>query len=413
MIRHPTYLLFANRWKNGGHIVMNAYYLYNGLVVFPEEFTGNGSVLLKDGKIAELNGPCPENAVRVDAKGGYILPGFIDIHVHGGGDADFMDATVDAFQTAARAHFAHGTTALCPTTMTCADELLKRVISCFREAKARQTGGAEMLGMHLEGPFFSAAGKGAQSISEERIPTEDVLEDILAAADGAVLRWDAAPELPNMDMFARVMKRHNVMASVAHTNATAEEALAAFDCGFSHVTHFYNGTSTFHKVNGIVHSGVIEATYIRDDVTIELIGDGRHIPKQSMQLAFRIKGADKIALITDGMRIAGTDKTSGILGARDTGVPVIVKDDVAHLVDFSSYAGSICTMDRAFRTAFRNYGLPICDVCKMLSLTPARLCGVADRKGSLETGKDGDVVVLSPEMTVQHVFTRGEPYTAC
>ena len=391
---------------------MNAYYLHNGLVVFPDKFSRNGSVLLRDGKIAELNGPCPEDAVRIDAEGGYILPGFIDIHVHGGGGADFMDATADAFHTAARAHLAHGTTALCPTTMTCADELLKKVIACFREAKQQQTGGAEMLGMHLEGPFFSAAGKGAQSISEERIPTEAVLEDILTAADGAVIRWDAAPELPNMDVFAKVMKRHGVMASVAHTNATAEEALAAFDNGFSHVTHFYNATSTFHKVNGIVHSGVIEATYITGGVTIELIGDGRHIPKQSMQLALQIKGADQIALITDGMRIAGTDQTSGILGALDTGTPVVVKDDVAQLVDLSSYAGSICTMDRAFRTAFRDYGLPICDVCNMLSLTPARLCGVDHRKGSLETGKDGDVVVLSPEMTVRHVFARGEQYSA-
>jgi len=386
---------------------MSTCYLYNGRVVLPDQVIENGSVTIENGKIAAVGGICPENARKVDAQGGYILPGFIDIHVHGGGGADFMDATVESFHQAAKAHLAYGTTALCPTTMTCPDELLKKVIACYLEARKTQTGGAEMLGLHLEGPFFSAAGKGAQPISEQRIPTEEVLEEILSAADGAILRWDAAPELPNMDVFADVMKRHHVLASVAHTAATAEEALAVYDAGFSHVTHFYNGTSTFHKVNGIVHSGVIEATYIRDDVTIELISDGRHIPKQSMQLAHRIKGPDRIALITDGMRIAGTDMTHGILGAQDTGVPVVVKDEVAQLLDFSSYAGSICTMDRAFRTAYRDYGLPLCDVCKMTSLTPARLCGVDGRKGSLEAGKDADVVIMTPDLQVAHVFACG------
>lgn len=391
---------------------MDSYYIHNGLVVMPEQTTENGSVFLQEGKIAEINGPCPQNAIIIDADGGYILPGFIDIHVHGGGGADFMDATVDAFHTAVRAHLAFGTTSICPTTMTCSDELLKKVIRCYREAKAQQTDGAEMLGMHLEGPFFSAAGKGAQTITEQRVPTKEVLEDILQAADGAILRWDAAPELDNINIFADIMKRHSVMASVAHTSATADEALTAYDNGFSHVTHFYNATPTFHKKNGIVYSGVVEATYLRDDVTIELIGDGCHIPKQSMQLAHRIKGADNIALITDSMRIAGTNQTRGILGALDTGTPVVVKDNVAQLADFSSYAGSIATMDRAFRTAYRDYKLPLCDVSKMLSLTPARLCGVADRKGSLEPGKDGDVVVLSSGMVVRHVFARGERFKA-
>ena len=386
---------------------MNAYYIHNGNVVLPDRVIENSSVTIHDETIVGIDSEYPSGFEKIDAKGGYILPGFIDIHVHGGGGADFMDATVESFHQVACAHLDYGTTALCPTTMTCPDELLKIVIACYKEAKKTQTDGAEMLGLHLEGPFFSAAGKGAQPVLEQRIPTEEILEDILKAADGTILRWDAAPELPNMDLFAEVMKRYGVLASAAHTVATAEETLRMFDAGFSHVTHFYNGTSTFHKVNGLVHSGVIEATYIRDDVTIELIADGRHIPKQSMQLAHRIKGADRIALITDGMRIAGTNMTHGILGAQDTGVPVVVKDEVVQLTDFSSYAGSICTMDRAFRTAYRDYGLPLCDVCKMTSLTPARLCGVETRKGSLTIGKDADIVVMSPELLVKHVFIHG------
>ena len=385
---------------------MGTLWIGNGHVVLPDQVV-HGSILIENGKIAALSVPCPEGAERVDANGGYVMAGFIDIHAHGGGDADFMDESVEAFQRAARTHCAHGPTAIVPTTMTCEDDLLKSVISCF--LKARETAcGAELLGLHLEGPFFSAASKGAQPVTEQRIPTREVLEDILQHAQGSILRWDMAPEIGGMDVFAQVMREHGVMASVAHSNATAEEALEAFDLGFSHVTHFYNATSTFHKVNGIVHSGVIEATYLRDDVTIELIGDGCHIPKQSMQLAMRIKGPDRICLITDAMRAAGTDHTHSVLGPRKGGVPVVVKDDVAQLTDLTSYAGSIATMDRALRVAHVRYGLPLCDVSRMLSLTPARLCGVDDRKGSLECGKDADIVVLTPDFQVESVFVRGE-----
>ena len=161
-------------------------------------------------------------------------------------------------------------------------------------------------------------------------------------------------------------------------------------------------------MNGLVYSGIVEATYLRDDVTIELIGDGRHIPRESMLLALRIKGADSIALITDAMRAAGVNCEKSVLGARTTGVPVVIRDDVAQLPDLSSYAGSIATMDRFQRTAHVQYGIHLPEVSRMLSLTPARLCGVSDRKGSLEKGKDGDVVVLSGDFQVQQVYARGD-----
>ena len=389
---------------------MGKTWIGNGRIVLPQEVLEQGSLLVEDGRIAAVNEPCPEGAEVVDAKGGYILPGFIDIHVHGGGDSDFMDNEVSAFHAAARAHCAHGTTAIVPTTMTCADSLLEEVIDCFLEAKQQPQDGAELLGLHLEGPYFSAASKGAQPISEQRIPTREALESVIKRAKGTILRWDAAPELPNMDVFAQVMKENNIMASVAHTAATAGEAIAAYDNGFNHVTHFYNATSTFHKKNGIVYSGVVEATYISDDVTVELIGDGCHIPKESMLLARKIKGADKICLITDAMRAAGTDHTTSILGARDTGVPVVVKDDVAQLTDLSSYAGSIATMDRCLRTAHVRYGIPLEEVSRMLSLTPARLMGVDNRLGSLEVGKDADVVIMNCDFQVEAVFTKGNRF---
>lgn len=387
---------------------MTALYLTGGRVVTPDTVIPNGSVLVKDGRIAQIGGAPPPDARVLDAGGGYILPGFIDIHVHGGGGCDLMDVSAEGIRQMAYAHAAHGTTAMVPTTMTCPDELLEQVIACYLETVQQPAGGAQLLGLHLEGPYFSAAGRGAQPVLEQRIPTRKGLEHILDAAQGHILRWDAAPELPNADLFAAVMKERGVLCAAAHTQANAAQAMRAFDNGFSHVTHFYNATSTFHKENGLVHAGVVEATYLRDDVTIELIADGRHIPCESMLLAHRIKGADSICLITDAMRAACTRDTQSVLGPRKGGVPVVIKDDVAQLTDFSSYAGSICTMDRALRVAHRQYGLPLTDVCRMLSLTPARLCGVAQSKGSIEAGKDADIVMLSPELAVEQVLIRGK-----
>lgn len=380
----------------------------NGRLVQPGRIIDNGSLLIKDGKVAALNLPCPEGVPSVDARGGYILPGFIDIHVHGGGGGDFMDVDPESTLKAARTHCAHGTTAMVATTMTCPDAMLEDVIDCYNEMCDKPTGGAELLGLHLEGPFFSAASKGAQPISEQRIPTREMLEAIIKRAKGHILRWDAAPELDNMELFAQVMRENNIMCAAAHTAANATRMMEAFDWGFNHVTHFYNAVTTYHKENGFPHSGVVEATYIRDDVTIELISDGCHIPKESFLLAYRIKGPDRIALITDAMRAAGTDEIHSMLGARVGGVPVVIKDDVARLVDLSSFAGSICTMDRALRTAHVKYGLPLVEVSRMLSMTPARLSGVANRKGSLELGKDADIVIMDPEFNVQKVFVRGE-----
>lgn len=387
---------------------MKKTWIGNGRVVLPDQVLENSSVLLEDGRIAAIGESCPRDAEKVDAKQGNIMAGFIDIHLHGGGNADFMDNTVEDVRQVARAHCTHGTTAMVPTTMTCPDEDLEQFIDCFLEAQAMPQEGAELLGLHLEGPYFSAASKGAQPVTEQRVPDEKTMESIIQRAKGRILRWDAAPELPEMEMFVKVVKRHGIMPAVAHTAMNATRAMQAFDWGFCHVTHFYNAVTTFHKENGLVHAGVVEATYLRDDVTIELIGDGRHIPKESMQLAYRIKGPDRIALITDSMRAACTDDKFSILGARKNGTPVAIKDNVAQLMDFSFYAGSIATMDRCLRVAHLEYGLPLPGVSRMLSLTPARLMKCDDRMGSIQVGKDADLVILSPDFQVQKVYTKGK-----
>ncbi|MDD3335515.1 MAG: N-acetylglucosamine-6-phosphate deacetylase [Eubacteriales bacterium] len=388
--------------------MMDTFWIANGQLALPDQIVSMGSLLVKNGQIAEVNQQCPLGVPEVDAEGGYILPGFIDLHLHGGGGADFMDGTADAIRTVARVHCQHGTTAMLPTTITCSDELLEDFIHLYLQVKREGTGSADFLGLHLEGPYFSSTSKGAQPVTAQRIPEKKTLERILGLAQGEIRRWDAAPEMDGMEMFARTMTENGVMASIAHTNAVAEEAERAFDWGFSHLTHFYNGMTTFHKVNGLVYAGVIEATYLRKDATVELIGDGKHIPRQSMQLALLLKGADKVALITDAMRAAGTHEKKSILGPLSCGVKVVIKDEVAQLCDFSSFAGSIATMDQVLRVAHCTYGISLAEVSRMLSLTPARLCGVSKQKGSLEPGKDADVVILSPDFQVRRVYVRGK-----
>ena len=163
-------------------------YITGGHAVLPDKVLSDTPLLIADGRIAAIGDPCPDDAQVIDAKGGYVLPGFIDIHVHGGGRADMMDESTEAIHQMARAHAAHGTTAIVPTTMTCEDALLERVIACYLEAEKTQTDGAKLLGLHLEGPFFSAAGKGAQPIGEQRVPTREVLEHFLRLAKGRILR---------------------------------------------------------------------------------------------------------------------------------------------------------------------------------------------------------------------------------
>lgn len=383
------------------------FWLGGGKIVFPDSVFENGSVLVKDGKIVAVNEPCPKNAERIDVNGDFILPGFIDLHVHGGGGADFMDATPESIKTVARTHAKHGTTALLATSMTCENEVLENMIESYLEVEKDGTNGASLIGIHLEGPYFSSKGKGAQPVGEQRIPMREELEHFIKLAKGKIVRWDEAPELENTDLFAKIMKENGILPSIAHTSAVASEAQAAFDMGFTHITHFYSATTTGQKINGICYSGVNEATYLDDRITVELIADGRHIPREHMLLPYMIKGADKMALITDAMRAAGTNATKSTLGAKNTGVPVVIKDGVAQLPDFSSYAGSIGTMDNALRVVHQNYGIPLVDTVKMMSLTPARIIGKDKEKGSLSVGKDADIVIMNDTFTVKNVFVCG------
>ena len=382
----------------------------NARVVLGQGVTEPVSVLIRDSVISDLDykGECES---VIDAEGGYLMSGFIDLHVHGGGGADFMDGTPEAFETAVASHLKHGTTLLYPTAMTASEEDISAFIDAYLEFKKKSPYAHLTGGLHLEGPYFSGANaqsSGAQKKGSMRLPDREETERHLERAQGNIVRWDAAVELEGIREFADRMNKAGVLMAIAHSDATADEAEKGFEWGFSHVTHFYNAVSSHRKREQTVYGGIVEATYLDDGVTVELIGDGCHIPRHELLLALKIKGEDGVSVITDATRIAGTDMKEGKLGGLKNGSDIIVEDGVAKLPDRTCFAGSIATMDRCLRTLCTLFGLPITTASRLLSLSPAKRMGISDKKGSIEIGKDADLVIVDEALQIKNVIVGGE-----
>lgn len=391
----------------------NTLLIRNARAVLHNRVTQPLDILVENGILSQIGTDRSVKADQyLDAEEGYVFPGFIDVHVHGGGGADFMDGTVEAFETAVKAHLENGTTTLVPTALTATREELEGFICAYHAFKAGSPYASLAQGLHLEGPYFSKANllsKGAQKTSLIRDIDFEEVSQLLDLAKGQIIRWDAAPEVENSEAFARLMRENGIICAVAHSDATADETQKAYAAGFNHVTHFYNAITAYKKRDQLVTAGVVEATYLDDSVTVELICDGKHIPKQCLQLALRIKGNDKVIGITDAMRISCTDAKAGKLGSLQNGSDVIVDDGVAKLPDLTSFAGSICTMRRALKVLCVDYGVDAVTVGKMLATNPARQLGILDKKGSLDAGKAADLVITDREFNLKTVIKDGKP----
>jgi len=349
-----------------------------------------------------------EQAVPViDAAGKYVSPGFIDIHVHGGGGHDFMDNTLDAFLEIAQLHARHGTTSFTPTTLSCEKRALLKTLSLYEEADALNGSGAQFTGLHIEGPYFSMNQRGAQDPRFIRLPDPEEYEEILKRSS-IVKRWSAAPELKGAITFGKFLKSKGVLPSIAHTDAVYEEVLEAFENGYTHVTHLYSAMSGVTRRNAFRFAGVVESAFLLDDMTVEIIADGIHLPPALLKLVYKIKGPDKIALITDAMRAAGMPPGESILGDLDNGLKVIVEDGVAKLPDRSAFAGSVVTADKLVSNMITLAEVPLTDAIKMITSTPAAIMGVADRKGSLVVGKDADIVIFDQDIKIQYTIIGGK-----
>ncbi|MGA0557608.1 N-acetylglucosamine-6-phosphate deacetylase [Larkinella sp. VNQ87] len=380
----------------------------NGRILTPYRLLSYGTVLITGSTITEISERDIEvpNALVLDAGGAYISPGFIDLHVHGGGGHDFMDGSEEAFLRIAETHAHYGTTALVPTTLTSSQEGLFNTLGLYEQANRRNTAGARFLGMHLEGPYFAMSQRGAQDPRYIRDPDPAEYQEVLERSS-SVTRWSAAPELNGALAFGRFLRSKGVLAAVAHTDAVYDEVLAAVENGYSLATHLYSGMSGVSRRNGFRYAGVVESAYLLDEMDVELIADGIHLPAPLLKLAYKIKGPDRAALITDAMRAAGMPPGMSRLGSLHDGIDVIIEDGVAKLPDRQSFAGSVATADRLVRTVTTLADIPLPDAIRMISSTPARIMGVADRKGVLAPGKDADIVIFDADIAVQLTMVEG------
>ena len=376
----------------------------NAKVVTPDGLVENGVVIINDGIIEKVSAIAEDGIETVDAKGNYLLPGFIDIHCHGGGGYDFMDATPDEMREISRYHLAHGTTTLVATTMTDTDEAIFAALDRFAQLGDDRV---TLHGVHLEGPWLSAAQCGAQDTSKMSLPSKANLEKILAAYP-FVERISAAPEVdPNYEV-GLCGKEHGIVVAAAHTDCDFDTMLEAVDKGYTLVTHLYSGMRGVVRINAYRVAGCIEAGLYDDRLTVEVICDGKHLPHSLLKLIYKCKGADRICLITDGIRGAGLpDGTEFVSGRKEDGVPAIIEDGVGKMMDRQAFVGSVATTDRLLKNMVTLGGAPIEEVSKMMSATPARVMGYTDR-GTIEAGKRADLVIVNDALDVTEVYLNGE-----
>lgn len=378
--------------------------IYNGTILTPQGWLKDGSVIFEDGKIIEVTG-CDLpilGAERYDALGMYIVPGFIDIHIHGGGGRDFQEGTETAFRAIAEAHAPYGTTSMYATLSSSPwPMMLQAIDTCDSMIKDPSS---PILGLHLEGPYLNPARAGAQMHDVLKIP--DLREyGPLIKQSTSLRRWDAAPEMPGAIEFGRYCSEHGILPCIGHTNAEYQHVLEAYKVGYTHVTHFYNAMPGFHNKQGYKYEGTVESVYLMDDMTIECIADGIHVPPTILRMAYKIKGVERMCAITDALAVSALEPGTD---AKAFDPRVIVEDGVCKLSDHTALAGSIATTDRLVRTLVNKADIPLYDAIRMVSEIPARIMKDDHRKGTLQRGKDADIVLLDTSLHVRSVWQMGK-----
>ena len=391
---------------------MEHFIFTNARIVLPDTVLDNHYVSVKDGVIESIGKGTPDreqlnSCTMVDCGGQYLSPGFIDIHCHGGGGADFMDGHMEDILTAARAHLNHGTTGICPTTLTCSDEELFAFFESYGQARAVTEQMPHLLGIHLEGPYFSPAQAGAQPPKYLVHPRPEHYHEILRRGQGNIVRWSAAPELPGALELGDELAGKGIKVSMGHSDAGFEDIVNAMEHGYSQITHFYSAMSTITRKRGRRVLGLIECGYLFDRLKVEIIADGIHLPPELLKLILKCKNHDDICLVTDSMRGAGMPDGPSLLGSKKNGVPVIIEDGIANMPDFSSFAGSVATTDRLVRVMVQKAGLPVWEAVKMASLNPASFLGIQETYGSIQPGKSADLLIFDDDIRISSVYVSG------
>ena len=375
--------------------------LINARILTPQGWLKDGSVLIRGGKILEVTN-CDLaviGAQLIDVKGMHVLPGGVEIHAHGGGGRDFMECTEDAFRGAVQTHMKYGTTSIFPTLSSSTVPMIEQAAETCTRMMAEKD--SPILGLHLEGHYLNMAMAGGQMPENIKNPDPNEYSPIVENWH-CIKRWDAAPELPGAMQFGKYITGKGILASVAHTQAEFEDIRTAYEAGYTHATHFYNAMPGFHKRREYKYEGTVESIYLMDDMTVEVVADGIHVPPTILRLVYKIKGVERMCAITDALACAASDNKEAF------DPRVIIEDGVCKLADHSALAGSVATMDRLIRTMVQKADIPLADAVRMVSETPARIMNVYDRKGSLQKGKDADIIVMDEDLKIRAVWAMGK-----
>lgn len=387
--------------------------LFRSGLILADRTVAAGQVLVRDGRIAEINeqpvGPPPADAEVIDAGDGWIAPGYVDLHVHGGAGADFMDASDAAFAAVLAAHARHGTTSIVPTSTAARHDQILAMLACCRRARDAAPQGARVLGAHLYGPYFRREARGCHPAAPVRDPTAAEYQQYLDT--GIVLTASIAPELAGAEAFTRACLDRGVRMNAGHTHATFDEMTQAVRWGVRHVDHLYCAMSDKTKLRQKqpypMQGGVLEATFFFDELTTEVIADGKHLSPDLLRLALKLKGPDRLALVTDCNRALDMPDGPFIFGPLEGGEPFLHEDGVGKMPDRTGLASSVRGMDHMVRTLLAQTGIAVWEAVRMASLTPARIVGHDHEIGSLEFGKRADLLVLDREMNVKRVYVGG------
>lgn len=373
--------------------------IINGEILTPQGWLKDGSVLVSDGKILEVTNSdlAVIGAKVIDAKGMYIVPGYVSMHSHGGGGHDFTEATPEAFQAATEAHLKHGATTIFPTLSSSSFDTIRQAVETCEQLMA--AGNGQIQGLHIEGPYLNRkmAGKQWEDCLKDPDPNEYLP---LLDSTTCIKRWDISPELPGAHEFAHETTSRGILTAITHTEAEYDEIKAAYQAGFTHAAHFYNAMPGFHKRREYKYEGTVESVYLTDPMTVEVIADGIHLPATILKLVYKVKGVEKTCLVTDALKYAAYD------GEVDD-PRYIIENGVCKLADHSSLAGSIATMDKLVQVMAFKANIPVADAIRMASETPANIIGIGDRKGTLQRGKDADILILDKKLNVRCVFSQG------
>ncbi|PRX30473.1 N-acetylglucosamine-6-phosphate deacetylase [Orenia metallireducens] len=371
--------------------------IINGKIIMEESIMEDQAIVF-DNKIIDIidKEQLKEdlNLDLIDVGGRYVAPGFIDLHIHGAGGRDTMDASIEALTDISSIILETGVTAFLPTTMTMDKENIYQALNIIRDSMDSNLQGAKILGAHLEGPFINKKYKGAQDAKYIQKPSYEFIKDYLDIIKIITL----APEVDQGYGFISKMKEHDIVLSMGHSNATYEEAMEAIKRGISHATHIFNAmTPLHHREPGVVGS------VFASNITCELIADKIHVHPGIFQMLVDIKGEDRVVLISDSMRAACMRDGVYDLG----GQQVRVKDGSARLTD-NTLAGSVLTLNQALKNIIEHTELSLIDAIKMVTLNQAKLIGIDKYKGSIKKGKDADVVVFDKEVNISLTIVEGE-----